>query len=259
VSTPVQLIATDFDGTIFAEPDQPPIPPRLLELLARFQARGGKWVINTGRDLAGLQAALARANASVQPDYLVLIEREIYCRRDGHYEGLASWNDASRRAHEELFARVGPEVPRLTAWVGARFRATLYADAYSPFCVLAASNSEADAIQDLLEQFCRTIPNLAFVRNDVYGRFGHADFNKGSALGEISRQLGLPPAAVFAVGDHWNDLPMLNPRRAGYLAAPANAIEPVKAALRRHGGYISARPHGHGVVEALERCLPQPL
>jgi hydroxymethylpyrimidine pyrophosphatase-like HAD family hydrolase len=51
---PIRLISTDFDGTLFAEFESPPIPAELTDLIARLQAQGAKWVINTGRDLSSL-------------------------------------------------------------------------------------------------------------------------------------------------------------------------------------------------------------
>ena len=247
----IKLISTDFDGTIFAEFENPPIPLALQELIGDLQARGTKWVINTGRDMSSLMEALARAHVSVQPDFLVLVEREIYAHLHSEYVGITEWNDACHRAHEKIFAQLRPHVSRLMGWVESRFRATLYSDAFSPLCMIADNHGDADAIQAHLEAFCRRIPKLAFVRNDVYGRFCHADFNKGTALGEITRRLKLEPSQVFAIGDWLNDLPMLDRRFAHSLAAPANAIEPVKNALHATGGYVSSLPHGEGVADSL--------
>ena len=50
----IQLISTDFDGTLFAEFANPPIPRRLQEMIGDLQTHGAKWVINTGRDLSSL-------------------------------------------------------------------------------------------------------------------------------------------------------------------------------------------------------------
>ena len=43
------------------------------------------------------------------------------------------------------------DVPRLVAWVSERFRAALYEDAFSPFCLIAGNNADADAIQAALK------------------------------------------------------------------------------------------------------------
>ena len=255
MSSPVKLISTDFDGTIFAEFENPPIPARLQEIIGSMQARGAKWVVNTGRDMSSLMEALGRSRISIQPDYLVLVEREIHCHDGLRYVGLADWNDGCTRAHQELFARVLPDLPRLAEWINSRFNATVYQDAYSPFCLLAGNNGDADIIYDYLVEYASTVPSLTVVRNDVYARFSHEAYNKGTALGEISRQLGLGPEQVLAVGDHLNDLRMLRSDYARWLAAPANAVEPVKQAVRCQGGYVSDLPHGAGAAEALELCL----
>ena len=249
---PIQLISTDFDGTLFAESERPPIPKKLQTLLGDLQARGVKWVINTGRDMSSLMEALDHACISTRPDFLVLVEREIYFREGSRYQGLEPWNSRCVRDHAELFARVRLDLPSLAGWINERFRAMVYEDAYSPFCLAADSHREADAIHDYLERYCRTVPNLAVMRNSVYARFSHDAYNKGTALAEITRQLGLNREQVFAVGDHLNDLPMLSSKHARWLAAPRNAVDAVKALVREQNGHVSDLSHGAGVAHSLE-------
>jgi hydroxymethylpyrimidine pyrophosphatase-like HAD family hydrolase len=255
MALPVQLISTDFDGTIFAEFENPPVPAGLQELLRDLQSRGVRWAINTGRDLTGLMEALARARLTVRPDYLVLVEREIYVHEGARYVGLEDWNRRCAEDHARLFARVRADVPRLTAWINARFDADVYEDPWSPLCLLARSNGDADAIEDFLQGYCRSAPNLTVVRNDVYARFSHAAYSKGAALAEISRRLGIARQFVFAAGDHLNDLPMLSLEVAGYLVAPANAVPLVKDAVRRQGGIVSDLPHGFAIEAALRAAV----
>lgn len=250
-----RLIATDFDGTIFAEFENPPVPPELEAALATLQSRGARWVINTGRDLPALLETLGRARLRVQPDFLVLVERELY-RHDGvRYVPFEDWNRRCAAAHAALFARVLPDVPRLTAWVNARFQAMVYADAYSPFCLVASRTEDAEAICAHLEAYCREVPGLTVVRNDVYARFSHVDFSKGTALAELTRHLGLTPDAVLAAGDHLNDLPMLRRACARWLVCPANAVPEVQAQVRREGGEVSPLRHGRAVAAALGRWV----
>lgn len=251
----LKLISTDFDGTIFAEFEMPPIPESLQGLIAEFQGQGGKWVINTGRDMASLMEALARSHISVQPDYLVLVEREIY-RHDGiRYLGLPDWNAACARDHALLFARVRRDVEELNGWVNSRFRATVYEDAHSPFCLIAENNADADLIHAYLEEYCRRVPHLTVVRNDVYARFSHDAYNKGSALAEIRRLVGVSREEVLAAGDHLNDLPMLTTDQARWLVAPSNAVGAVKAIVEREGGFISSLSRGEGVAAGLRWAL----
>lgn len=252
---PIKLISTDFDGTLMAEFESPPVPPALQSLIGQLQARGAKWVINTGRDLSSLLETLGRARLSIKPDFLVVVEREIYRHHDSEYVEDQRWNRACDAAHAVLFERVREDVPRLRAWVEARFEATIYEDAYSPFCLIAERNQDADVIYDYLTSYCLQVPKLNVVRNDIYARFCHEAYNKGTALAEIAGQLHVTAAETFAAGDHLNDLPMLSLRYARYLAAPGNAIDIVKAAVRQQNGHVSELTHGHGVAEGLQAFL----
>jgi hydroxymethylpyrimidine pyrophosphatase-like HAD family hydrolase len=255
MNSPIKLISTDFDGTIFSEFENPPIPERLLKIIAEQQARGVKWVINTGRDMPGLMEALGRARVTIKPDYLVLVEREIYAHQDSQYAGWEDWNLACYQDHDAVFRQVRIDLPRIVSWVSSRFNATIYEDAYSPFCLLAGNNGDADQIHEYMQEYCGEVPGLTVVRNDVYARFSHVKYNKGTALTEIGRRLGISAEHIFAMGDHLNDLPMLLKAHAGYIAAPENAVEAVKDAIRQQGGYLSKLARGQGVADALEHFL----
>lgn len=252
----IRLISTDFDGTLHTDFEHPPVPAVLQEILAQFQAAGGKWLINTGRDLAGVMEGITRAHLKVKPDFLGLVEREIYAHDGVWYSPVAEWNEACARDQNAVFARIRPDLPGLFAWVGRYFPSTtVYADAYSPFCVIADNNDDADQIVAHLEEYCAQEPDLAVVRNDVYARFSHRGYNKGTVMSEVARRLGLGAHQVLAAGDHHNDLPMLDAARAKWLVAPANSVDPVKVAVRQQGGHVSALPWGHGVAEGVQRVM----
>lgn len=256
---PIRLISTDFDGTLLAEFENPPVAPALQKLIGQLQGSGAKWIINTGRDLSSLLETLGRAHLSIKPDFLVVVEREIYRRHESEYVEDRAWNHACHKAHAELFVRVRKDVPRLREWVEARFSATIFEDAYSPFCLIAERNEDADVIHDYLIDYCCEVPKLNVMRNDVYSRFCHEAYNKGTALAEIAGQLNFTPEETFAAGDHLNDLPMLSRQYAHWLAAPGNAVELVKSTVRRQNGHVSTLRQGHGVAEGLQFFLDAPL
>lgn len=255
MSLSIKLISTDFDGTLFAEFENPPVARKLQDLIGGLQAQGAKWVINTGRDLSSLLETLGRSHLSITPDYLVLVEREIFIQKNREFTPHWEWNDSCTKAHAELFRRVRGDLPTLTAWVHKRFPAIIYEDVFSPFCFIAEKLADADKIHEYLNTYCETIPHLTVVRNDVYARFSHEAFNKGSALAEIGRRHGITAEHTFAAGDHLNDLPMLSRQYAHYLVAPHNAIEAVKTTVRTQNGYISPLSQGHGVADGLEHFL----
>lgn len=228
------------------------MPIALQETIAELQAAGAKWVINTGRDLPGLMEAMGRSKLKVRPDYLALVERELYFHHQSSYVPLHDWNLRCEVRHRELFESITAHVQELKVWIGNRFDAALYADAYSPLCVIAQTIADMDAIHDYLERFFLGTSEVSVVRNDVYLRFSHRDYNKGAILQQIADEVGATPDSILAAGDHHNDLPMLTRDIAGMLVAPGNAIPVVKNAVRTQGGFVAEKACGLGVLEGLE-------
>ncbi len=69
--------------------------------------------------------------------------------------------------------------------------------------------------------------------------------------------MGVLPLQIMAVGDHLNDLPMLDRRYAHHLACPANAVDAVKKRVITQGGHVSSTNVAEGLVEAWDRFFPQ--
>ena len=95
------------------------------------------------------------------------------------------------------------------------------------------SDEQMDRVCEFLERERRRVPGFHFRRNTIYVRFCHEDYSKGTALAELARLIGLGRDEIFAAGDHYNDLPMLDGRHARWVACPANAVIAVKTASPR--------------------------
>jgi hydroxymethylpyrimidine pyrophosphatase-like HAD family hydrolase len=255
VKLPIKLISTDFDGTVHTDFETPPISREFELLIESLQKRGVAWVINTGRDLPSLKDSLNQAGLRIRPNYVVVVEREIYELKGAEYLGVKEWNGRCSELHQELFLKVRPRLPEIVQWIRSKFQATVYEDPYSPFCLIADSAGDAEVIHDYLDNFCRDLSDLVLMRNDVYARFSHKAFNKGTALAEIARRLQIDPREIVAAGDHLNDLPMLARDYAHWLIAPANAISRVKEAVLRQNGYVSERHCGHGIAHGIQEIL----
>ncbi len=251
----LQLLSTDFDGTLHSDYEQPTVPEELQARLDTLQSAGVTWCINTGRDLTGLMEGLARARLSVRPDYLVTVEREIHVHENHEYVPHREWNDRCAEEQEVVFNQVRTALPELVAWIHGRFNAEIYEDSYSPFCLIARDNDECDAIQERAVEFLSDWPYLSFVRNDIYARLSHTAYNKGSALEEVARLIGVGSENTLAAGDHLNDLPMLDPARARWLVTQHNAIGQVKEHVQKHGGFVSKQSCGQGLLEGIEWAL----
>jgi hydroxymethylpyrimidine pyrophosphatase-like HAD family hydrolase len=248
----LQLLSTDFDGTIHEDFADPPIPTALQDRIQSLQGQGVVWAINTGREMASLMETLGRSHCRVLPDYLILVEREIYRHEHGRYVPVEPWNSRCAHDHQKTFGEFACELEQLVEMLSNRYDATFYEDSYSPVCAIARSNDQMDAIQAEIDTFVKTIPELVPVRNDVYVRLSHVAYSKGTALAELGRLLGIAPGGIFAAGDHLNDLPMLKRQFAAHLAAPVNALPAVKAQVTAEGGYLAAGKAGRGILEALD-------
>ena len=77
-----------------------------------------------------------------------------------------------------------------------------------------------------------------------------AGCSKASALQELTRMRGITMGDVFAIGDNWNDLPML--RLAGRAALMGNAPEDLKAMAAELGWTLAPTNDGDGVAVVLE-------
>jgi hydroxymethylpyrimidine pyrophosphatase-like HAD family hydrolase len=108
-----------------------------------------------------------------------------------------------------------------------------------------------DRTAELVREVAADLPEFSFNRNDVWMRFTHREIHKGSSLTELGRFLGIPREEVLAIGDHHNDIPMLDGSAAGMVACPSNAVREVQEIVRRNNGYISPYPWGEGVADAI--------
>src|SRR5262249_14268254 len=157
-------------------------------------------------DLTSLMQELAKARLTIRPDFVVVVEREIYKLENSEFVSVEDWNKACTDAHAELFRQVRPHVPDIERWIRWRDHAVVSEYPYSPFCLVAERTHDAEAIHDYLSVYCERIDNLTVMRNDIYARFSHVAYNKGTAMAEIARRLGIARERVFAAGDHLNDL-----------------------------------------------------
>lgn len=268
----IRLLSTDFDSTLVDHGESPPVVPELLETLAALRSRGVLWAMNTGRSPRLLDHGLREYAFPRRPDYAVTSEREI-CRpadqpgggRDGtDWADFGDWNARCERDHAELFAAIRPMMDEVLAFVEretgahALFDPTPSAEsAQQPAGLIAVDEPEMDRIAAFLDNLRPRCPKLSYQRNKIYLRFCHADYNKGVALRELGRMLGIGPEHILAIGDHHNDLSMLDGAHAQHAACPANAIPEVKSAVRAAGGFVAGAPCSLGVVEALRHYFPR--
>jgi HAD superfamily hydrolase (TIGR01484 family) len=250
------VLSFDFDGTLHHPGDDPPVPAGFFEWLVRWREdRGVIWGINTGRSLPQLIDGIIESAFPFSPDWVVTRERDIHLANEfGRLIPHAAWNKRCDKETNRLFRRARGFLRAAKQEIRERTGAEWIEIPDEPAGLIARTDEEMDWIATRLTEM-QPPKDVGWQRNSIYLRFGHAGIHKGSALGEAAALYHLDASACFAVGDGHNDLEMLDPRHAGFIACPANAVEEVRTKVGAYGGYIAGAPHAAGVLEALTACF----
>ena len=254
----IRLLSTDFDGTLVDHFASPPVAPALFELFAELQRCGVLWAVNTGRDLRFALDGLRQFEFPMEPDYILTNEREIFHRNPhGEWQDYGDWNRRCSLAHDRMFQNEAPFLDEMLRFIRAETRAEPIYENDKPVGLMAQDDAEMDRVIAHLHRVRHPDSLFHYQRNTIYLRFCHAHYSKGAALGELCRLAKISAQETFTAGDHHNDLSMLDGRYARWAAAPCNAIDEVKAAVQKAGGYVAAGRCSEGVVEALRHFFKQ--
>lgn len=247
----IDLVSTDFDGTLVGfEPEQS-CPEEFLEWVVQYQFEGGIWMINTGRWVESVVERISALDIFPKPQYLGCGERELYELVGDTYVSIEPWNTHCDAAHEKMRREFHEAFVEIRSFLEKHTRA-LVLDEKSVFSgCMASSIQEADRISTFLEGVFEKYPEVSVARNDVYFRFSHRNYHKGACLDYVRKKHAIRAERTFAVGDHFNDIPMLDTSVAGLLACPSNAVEAVKKKVAESGGFVASQPYTAGVMQAI--------
>ncbi len=230
----VKLISTDFDGTLVGAHEG---LEHFFELVKEQRKRHNvEWVINTGRNWESLVTEMHDRSFPILPDWLVLVEREVYKICRDHPVGDYDWNNCCEEVHTSLFNSVPDFWTSLTEFIVEQTSAETISEEHSPIAIRASNDDEADRIHHFIHGLLPSYPQLAMMRNSVYFRFAHEAYHKGSGLQRVQEHLEVGPEATMVIGDHYNDIPMLDSTCAHFIACPSNAIPQVRSHVKERGG-----------------------
>jgi Cof subfamily protein (haloacid dehalogenase superfamily) len=262
----IRLVALDLDGTLVGE--DLVVRPRVREAVANAQRRGAAVTIVTGRMFAAARPFAA----------LLGITGPMVC-----YQGAAIF-DAGTGATLRQVAVRSDVTAQVLDWARAHgVHAQCYADdklyvesingfskRYTDLArvepVLVPSLREAFAERAsiklvLVDEPDRSAEHLAALRallgDRAYLTRSHVDFveildphvNKGEALAFVADRYGVGLDATLAVGDAWNDVPLLDAAAIG-VAMGSGPPE----LLARADAVVGDVAHD-GVAEAIERYV----
>jgi hydroxymethylpyrimidine pyrophosphatase-like HAD family hydrolase len=212
---------------------------------------------NTGRTIRLVEEALGITGFPVRPDFALTSEREVFRWNGSTWEDFGGWNSRCRAEHDTLFANSEALLEQIEQYIESTTTARLHYEESRLSGVVSTTYEEMDEICRFVETKIFDFPGFAYQRNSVYLRFCHSAYHKGAALAELQRLTGISTEETFAAGDNFNDLPMLNLAFARFLACPSNALEDVKATVRKQGGYVASEDSGFGMCEALRHFFPE--
>jgi hydroxymethylpyrimidine pyrophosphatase-like HAD family hydrolase len=254
MSAQIRLLSTDFDGTLVAHDSDPVLDVRCMNLIAQLQTEGALWAINTGRSVQLLETGLIDFDFPVHPDFILTSERDVFrpsSNGGNKWEPFGDWNSRVARDHAELFTSASAVLAEVLDFITHKTRARVLYDRNAIEGLIASDEAEMDRIVRFIDEARVAHDKFHYQRNTIYLRFCHADYHKGAALAELSRLVEIPRENIFAAGDHFNDISMLDGRYAQFPACPANAIPEVKEAVRDADGYVAESACGAGVYQAL--------
>lgn len=257
MSNEIRLVSTDFDGTLVAHGSDPVLDRGCMKYIEELQSQGVIWAINTGRSVALLEAGLEDFEFPIHPDFILTSERDVFrpATNGKKWEPYGDWNERVARDHAELYRSAESILAEVVDFVSQKTKARLLYHPGGVEGLVAESEEELDRVTKFIDQARGDHPKFHYQRNTIYLRFCHADYHKGTALAELSRLLEIPREQVFAAGDHYNDISMLDGRFAQFPACPANAIPEVKEAVHSAGGYTASQSFGAGVHDALRHFV----
>lgn len=263
------LLAIDLDGTL-VEPERP-VRPAVTAAVKRAMAAGVHVTIVTGRMYAGSRAFVELLGLSgpvicYQGAVIALapegrFEREvplanavalrIYgAAKAGGYHVQFYRDDRfyveERNRYSDLYARISGVEPVVVASLPESF-----AGHDSTKVNVVTEVELAPACTELMRRVCG---------DDAYVTRSNPEFvemldprvNKGDALGRVAQSLGISLERTLAIGDSYNDLPLL--KVAGFAVAMGSAPPELKA---QADAVVSDVEHD-GVAEAIARfVVPQ--
>jgi len=249
----IRLLSTDFDGTLAGGKWGDRCAPTLAHELAAVVGGGSLWVVNTGRPLESALNGIESLDLGVTPDYILASERHIY-QPDGSggWRDYGDWNRICTEHHDLLFQEAGPffnQIEELAAGtLGVR---VLHNSEGVPEGLVTDTEETLDEVTQRMLALSERPDDFNYQRSNIYLRFCHRLYDKGTSLAELKRLLDMPVESILAIGDHQNDLSMLYGNVAAMVACPSNAHPMVKESVLNAGGHVSELEAGEGTAEAI--------
>lgn len=248
----------DFDGTaVDYEGDITFFHQAVSEELNRLGDRGVKWCTNSGRSKEDQERILRVSQARGlhhMPAAILCSEAFIFDRgEDSEFIAREPWNSQVAKQLASFHAAVQARLKaHFAEWQG-QYEVDIRVGAdHTVFCV-SGEDVRVDAFCGELSAALDPVSGFVVTRNGGWVVVLPENLGKGNVLDEYRRQHGFQREEVLAMGDHLNDISMLDGRAARWVACPSDAKQPVIDVVRKAQGWVAASPGPVGTAEILRR------
>lgn len=266
----IKLIALDMDGTTLL-PDHT-VSPAVKKAIAAARQQGVHVVLCTGRPYAGVGSYLRELEMNEPEDYCVTYNGALVQKASDGSAVIQIPLDQDDYLYLEALSReVGSHfhaLSRHTLFTANRdiSRYTVHESMVTtiPLVFCEAENMAPNGPflkvmmvdePEILDAAIAKIPAEVFERYNLvksspyFLEMLNKRVNKGTAIQAIAEKLGIKPEEVMAVGDHENDIAMI--QYAGIGVAMSNGIEKTKAV----SDFITKSNLEDGVAYAIEKYV----
>lgn len=267
----IKLVLSDIDGTVLN--DQQATDPELKQELKRLNQQNIPFVLASARSPEGMKPIADELGLNDNP--LACYNGALILERADSQEALIS-HELVKAEAAKLIALLQHEFPQIS--INLYSGSDWYIESINQWSTLEAAITkeipleselktivqqhpthkflligEAEEIETLLaycQQHKSEFPNSAFyLSKSNYLEVTHRAVSKEKALQELAKYYHVPLAETLAIGDNYNDLPMIS--LAGVGIAMGNAPEEVKA----QADFITTTNNEQGVVKAMQQYI----
>ncbi len=255
----IRLICLDFDGTIMAYEDRRGFfHPAAADLLNELGSRGVLWCTNSGRDVKSqleiLRFSWGRGLRHL-PSALLCGESLIFEQRVSSYVALEPWNSAVLGRLRVFHERIQKHVrPMLEDW-REEYRLAEYLGEHYTVLSVEDTDGQADRLYGEMTAVIGGQAGVLITRNGGWLSVLPDDLGKGNVLKGYMKVAAVPPGRTLAVGDHYNDISMLDGSCATYVGCPGDAVPEVVETVEKAGGYVARAGGPEGTVEVIRHFL----
>lgn len=258
----IAVIGLDFDGTLL-EPGER-IEPETIAAIDRGRAAGLRFSTASGRPYPSQVDILTKNGVGPTTgrfEALLVDERQLWLLNGDDWHRLDDWYVPLQTRWEQL-APVA--MARLARFVERLPEHGLSVDAGVPdelvlvrgmVGIRATNSTAALAVRNLLEADFADLDELVVSHNFRWVQVLMRAAGKGNTLAALARHWGYQPDQVLAVGDHMNDVTMLDGTAGLSAACVGNAVPEIVELVTATGGYCAAGETGAGVREVIDQVL----